>query len=107
VIGDAKWRGQRDRVVRRTAARLSAVIDKMRHDLPEGAAPTTALELALEELASLQPLIALVDDLRRGPPAARPREVDPTSITAGSNDEQGRCASLTHLPAPPPQLIIT
>ncbi len=62
-------------------APITALRDKMRHELPEGAASTTALELALEELASLQPLIDLVRELRRGPPAAR--GVDPKSEDSG------------------------
>jgi hypothetical protein len=65
MIGDAKWSKQIDRVVKLTAARLSADIDKMVRGLPEGAAPSTALEKAFEELALLNPLINAIRDIRR------------------------------------------
>jgi hypothetical protein len=50
-----KWSKQVDRVVKRTAARLSADMDRMVSDLPEGAAPQMALELVIDELTQLQP----------------------------------------------------
>jgi hypothetical protein len=55
IFGDAKWHQQRDRVVKRTAARISADMDRMVRDLPELDAPQMALEQVVGELAQLQP----------------------------------------------------
>jgi hypothetical protein len=55
MMGDEKWSEQINRVVMRTAARISADLDKMRRDLPEGAAPQMALEEVIIELTQLQP----------------------------------------------------
>ena len=55
IFGDVKWNQQIDRVVKRTAARLGADIDRMVSDLPEAASPQAALEQVVGELAQLQP----------------------------------------------------
>jgi hypothetical protein len=55
MMSDEKWSKQIDRVVTRTAARVSADLDRMVRDLPEGAAPQMALELMIGELTQLQP----------------------------------------------------
>jgi hypothetical protein len=52
---ELKWRKKMDRVVTLTAARLRADLDRMVRDLPEEAAPQTALELVIQELTQLQP----------------------------------------------------
>ena len=52
---DEKWSKQIDRVVIWTAARISADLDRMVRDLPEGAAPQMAVELMIDELTQLQP----------------------------------------------------
>jgi hypothetical protein len=54
-MGDEKWYEQIDRVVTRTAARVSADLDRMVRDLLEGAAPQMALELMIGDLTELQP----------------------------------------------------
>jgi Flp pilus assembly protein TadB len=46
---------QLDRVVERTAARISAAMDKMCRELPEGAAPQMALERVVDRLTQLEP----------------------------------------------------
>ena len=55
MIGDEKWSKQIDRVVMRTAARISADLDRMVRDLPEGAAPEMALGRMIDELTQMQP----------------------------------------------------
>ena len=60
-MGSAKWNRELDYVVKRTAARVSAALDKMVGDLPEGAAPQMAMELVVRELAKRQPwLMSLI-----------------------------------------------
>jgi hypothetical protein len=44
-----------DRVIARTAARISAALAEMERDLPVDAAPQMALELVVRELAHRQP----------------------------------------------------
>jgi hypothetical protein len=57
--------GKADRVVARTAKRISAEIDKMVRDLPQQAASTTSLQRVLDEVARLQPLIRTFIELKR------------------------------------------
>jgi hypothetical protein len=44
-----------DRVVKRTATRISRAMDNMERDLPETVAPQLAIELVVRELAQMQP----------------------------------------------------
>ncbi|MER8438331.1 hypothetical protein NKH36_00010 [Mesorhizobium sp. M1312] len=44
-----------NRIIARTARRISSELDRMRADLPEEAAPQMALELVLRRLVPLQP----------------------------------------------------
>ena len=64
-------------VVKRTAALVSAALDKMVSDLPEEANPQRALELMIAELTPLQPwfLELIFEDqlLKEAYEAARPR----------------------------------
>ena len=53
--GTDKWSKAIDRVVDRTATRISDALDKMVRDLPEGAAPQMALGFVVAELTVLQP----------------------------------------------------
>jgi hypothetical protein len=80
-IGSAKWYKAIDRVVARTAKRISAELDQMVLDLPEGAAPQMALELVVRELAGLQPWFMLLvmedQDLKESYAAAVPRGRQP------------------------------
>jgi hypothetical protein len=46
---------QLDRVVKQTATSISAAMDKMCRDLPDGAAPQMALELVVDRLTQLEP----------------------------------------------------
>ena len=54
-IGSGKWSKAVDRVTKRTAARISAELDRMIADLPENATPHMAIELVVRELAARQP----------------------------------------------------
>jgi hypothetical protein len=54
-MGSTRWSKEVDRVARRTAIRLSAAMDRMHSDLPDGAAPQMALERVIGELTQLQP----------------------------------------------------
>jgi hypothetical protein len=53
-IGSAKRHKEIDRVVKRTAKKISAELDKMIDDLPEDAATQQAFELVVSELAGMQ-----------------------------------------------------
>jgi hypothetical protein len=44
-----------DRVIKRTAARISAALVAMERDLPDDAAPQMAIELVVRRLAHLNP----------------------------------------------------
>jgi hypothetical protein len=50
-----KWDRQVDRVVERTAASISAAMDKMCRELPYPAAPQMTLELVVDRLTQMQP----------------------------------------------------
>ena len=84
-IGSAKRHKEIDRVVKRTAKKISAELDKMIDDLPEDAATQQAFELVVSELAGMQPwLMSLImedPDYREAYAAAVARR--PVTITPG------------------------
>jgi hypothetical protein len=63
-LGSDKWNEAIDRVVLRTARKVSRALDEMVVGLPEGGAPQAAFELLVRELAHLQPwmMSLLMDD---------------------------------------------
>lgn len=48
--GSDRWSRETDRIVQRTAKKISAAFDEMVASLPEDAAPQMALELVVSEL---------------------------------------------------------
>jgi hypothetical protein len=76
-----------DRVVERTATRISAAMDKMVADLPETAVPQMAIELVIRRLAVSQPWLMQLTmedkDIREAYAAA----VAEQPATPGSDDQ--------------------